>query len=149
MKKTGAAIAAFVLGAAIVGYAQAEKFIPARLLTAELATLPVTTTVGGGEVLIEAIVDRNGLLTRPIILRGTPPYTQLVFDAIRRWRFTPARTVGLDGVERTVEMPVSIGAAYRAPTDGPRSTARWRSPTSATGATRRSTSSRAACAGGC
>ena len=31
----------------------------------------------------------------------------------------------------------------------PRSSARWRSPTSATAATRRSTSSRAACAGGC
>ena len=115
MKKIGVAVAALALGVATTGYAQSEKFIPARLLRAELATLPVTTTVGGGEVLIEAIVDRNGVLTRPIILRGTPPYTQLVFDAIAKWRFTPARTVGLDGVETTVEMPVSIGAAYRAP----------------------------------
>ena len=116
MKQIGVAVAALVLGVAAVGYAQSEKFIPARLLAAELASLPATTTVGGGEVLIEAIVDRNGVLTRPIILRGTPPYTQFVFDAIRKWRFTPARTVGLDGVETTVEMPVSIGALYRAPT---------------------------------
>lgn len=116
MKRIGVAFAALALGVATPGYAQSETFIPARLLKAELATLPVTTTVGGGEVLIEAIVDRTGVLTRPIILRGTPPYTQLVFDAIGKWRFTPARTVGLDGVETTVEMPVSIGAAYRAPT---------------------------------
>ena len=115
MNRIGVAVAALALCVATTGYAQSEKFIPARLLKAELATLPVTTTAGGGEVLIEAIVDRSGVLTRPIILRGTPPYTQLVFDAIAKWRFTPARTVGLDGVERTVEMPVSIGAAYRAP----------------------------------
>src|SRR5918992_2269387 len=116
MKEIRVAIGALALGVATSGYAQTQNFIPARLLKADLATLPVTTTVGGGEVLIEAIVDRTGVLTRPIILRGTPPYTQLVFDAIAKWRFTPARTVGLDGVETTVEMPVSIGSTYRAPT---------------------------------
>jgi hypothetical protein len=66
-------------------------------------------------VLIEAIVDRTGLLTRPIVLRGTPPYTQIVLDAAATWRFAPARVVGPDGVESTIEMPVVIGAVYRPP----------------------------------
>lgn len=121
MNRFRAAIATLALGVATSSYAQSQTFVPPRLLKAELAALPVTTIVGGGEVLIEAIVDRTGVLGRPIIVRGTPPYTQLVFDAIRTWRFTPARTIGPDGVETTVEVPVSIGAAYRPPilTNGP------------------------------
>jgi hypothetical protein len=115
MNSVRVAIATLALSVATQAFAQPQQFLPPRLLKAELATLPVTTTVGGGEVLIEAIVDRTGVLGRPVILRGTPPYTQLVFDAIRTWRFTPARTIGPDGVETTIEMPVSIGAAYRAP----------------------------------
>src|SRR5918993_1261592 len=71
--------------------AQPGKFTPPRLLKAELSALPSPMVVGGGEVLVEAIVDRAGRLTRPIVLRGTPPYTQLVLDAIAMWRFEPAR----------------------------------------------------------
>lgn len=110
-----AVVAALAVSAATAAYAQSPKFTPPRLLKAELSTLPAPTASGGGEVLIEAIVDRNGVLGRPIILRGTPPYTQLVFDAIATWRFAPARIAGADGLETAVEMPVSIGAAYRAP----------------------------------
>jgi hypothetical protein len=112
-RRVGAA--ALVLGIATVAYAQPPKFTPPRLLKAELSVLPASTILGGGEVLIEATVDRTGALTRPIILRGTPPYTQMVLDAASRWRFEPARVVGADGIETTVDMPVAIGAVYRAP----------------------------------
>ena len=108
-------MATLVLGVAAVTYAQALKFTPPRLLKAELSVLPAPTIAGGGEVLIEATVDRTGALTRPIILRGTPPYTQMVLDAALRWRFEPARVVGPDRVETTVEIPVAIGAVYRSP----------------------------------
>jgi outer membrane biosynthesis protein TonB len=109
------ALATLMLGVTTAASAQAPKFTPPRLLKAELAALPAPTIAGGGEVLIEATVDRTGVLTRPIVLRGTPPYTQMVLDAAVRWRFEPARVVGPDGVETTVEMPVAIGAVYRPP----------------------------------
>lgn len=109
------AFATLAVGAATAAYAQPPKFTPPRLLKAELSALPPPTVVGGGEVLIEAIVDRSGRLTRPIVLRGTPPYTQIVFDAIPTWRFEPARDVDYQGLETTVEMPVTVLAIYRPP----------------------------------
>jgi hypothetical protein len=109
------ALAMLLLGVAGVTYAQALKFIPPRLLKAEVPALPPPTIAGGGEVLIEATVDRTGVLTRPIILRGTPPYTQMVLDAASTWRFEPARAVGPDDAETTVDTPVTIGAVYRSP----------------------------------
>jgi len=103
------------LSMATVAYAQSLKFTPPRLLKAELSALPAPTTAGGGEVLIEATVDRSGALRHPIILRGTPPYIQMVFDAVSTWRFEPARSVGPDGVESTIDMPVAISGVYRSP----------------------------------
>lgn len=115
MRLVRASMATLALSVATAGYAQSMKFVPPRLLAAELAVLPAPTVVGGGEVLVEATVGRDGVLRRPIIVRGTPPYTQMVLDAIATWRFAPARTVGADGVEAPVEMPVAIAAAYRPP----------------------------------
>jgi hypothetical protein len=100
---------------AVSGYAQSPGFTPPRLVKAELTPLPAPTVVGGGEVLIEATVDRTGRLSRPLILRATPPYTQMVLDAIASWQFEPARAVGPDGLETSVEIPVSIAAMYRPP----------------------------------
>ena len=54
-------------------------------------------------------------MTRPLVSRATPPYTQLVLDAIARWQFEPARDVDYKGVETTVEMPVTVIAIYRPP----------------------------------
>jgi len=108
-------VATLALSAATTSFAQRPTFTPPRLLAAELPTLPGPTVVGGGEVIIETSVDRTGRLSRPVILRGTPPYTQMVLDAITSWRFEPARAVDSGGVETIVEMPVSIGAVYRPP----------------------------------
>jgi TonB family protein len=72
--------------------------------------------VGGGEVLIEVIVDRNGAVTRPALLRSTPPYAQMILEAIGRWRFTPARAVHPDGPEGPVDSAVLIAGVYRPPT---------------------------------
>jgi hypothetical protein len=115
MMRTRVALATLAVSVATAGYAQSLKFTPPRLLKAELSALPAPTIAGGGEVLIEATVGRDGRLNRPIILRGTPPYTQMVLDAIATGRFQPAGMVGPDGVETTVEMPISIGAVYRPP----------------------------------
>ena len=94
---------------------QAPRFKPQRLTAAVLPPLPGPHVTGGGEVLIEAIVDRRGLATRPAVLRSTPPYTDLVLEAVARWRFEPARDVDYKGIEATVEVPVTVIAIYRPP----------------------------------
>ncbi len=94
---------------------QAPRFNPQRLTAAVLPPLPGPHVTGGGEVLIEAIVDRRGLVTRPAVLRSTPPYTDLVLEAVARWRFEPARDVDYKGIETTVEVPVTVIAIYRPP----------------------------------
>jgi hypothetical protein len=109
------ALAMLALSVAVPTYAQSPNFTPPRLLKAEVSALPAPITAGGGEVLIEATVDRSGALRQPIILRGTPPYVQIVLDAMSTWRFEPARTVGPDGVESTVAMQVAISGVYRPP----------------------------------
>jgi len=115
MIRTCAVVAALAVGFAGATDAQSIKFTPPRLLAAELHPVPLPTVAGAGEVLIEAIVDRNGNLGRPVILRGTPPYTQMVFDAMSTFRFEPARTTGPDGVETAIEMPVTIAGLFRPP----------------------------------
>jgi hypothetical protein len=113
--KAGIAVAALALSAAAAVSAQRLEFTPPRLIKAQLTPLPAPTIAGGGEVLIEAIVDRTGRVGRPIVLRGTPPYTNMVLEAIATWQFDAARERSLTGVDTTVEMPVAIAAIYRSP----------------------------------
>ena len=115
MTRARVALAVLVLSIAAGVSAQRQQFTPPRLLKADLAPLPAPTIAGGGEVLIEAIVDRSGRLTRPIVLRGTPPYTNMVLETIATWRFAAARERSVDGADASVEMPVAIAAVYRNP----------------------------------
>ena len=115
MIRTCAVVAALAVSIAGATHAQSPKFTPPRLLKAELPPMPPPTIAGAGEVLIEAIVDRTGALGRPVILRGTPYYTQMVFDAMKTFRFEPARMAGPDGVEAAIEMPITIAGLFRPP----------------------------------
>ena len=114
MIRMSVAVATLALSVATAN-AQPLAFTPPRLLKAELPALPAPTIVGGGDVLIEAIVDRTGALTRPVVLRGTPPYTNMVLEAVATWRFDPAHVRATDGAETTVEMPVAIAGVFRPP----------------------------------
>ncbi len=82
----------------------------------ELPPEPAPTIVGGGEVMIEFIVDERGTVTRPVIVRGTPPYTEMILKAIAQWQFEPARAVDERGTERPVQAPITVSALYRPPT---------------------------------
>ena len=112
-------VASFALAAVVSAQVpQKPRFIPPRLKTVELLPLPplpAPTVIGGGEVVIEALVDRLGMVLRPTVVRSTPPYTQFVLDAIARWRFEPARDIDYKGIETAVDMPISVAAIYRAP----------------------------------
>lgn len=112
-------VASFALAVVVSAQGlQKPRFVPPRLKTAELPPLPplhAPTVSGGGEVLIEALVDRRGTVLRPAIVRATPPYTQFVLDAIARWQFEPARDIDYKGLESVVDMPITVTAMYRAP----------------------------------
>jgi Gram-negative bacterial TonB protein C-terminal len=95
---------------------QAFKFIPPRISNVVMPTDPPMTVPSGGEVLIEAIVSQSGALTRPVLLRSTPPYAQFMLEAIVRWRFLPARASSPNVPEAPVDAPVLIAAVYRPPT---------------------------------
>jgi TonB family protein len=95
---------------------QQPSYTPPRLVHGDLPALAPLTVVAGGEVLIEATVDEFGTLIHPIVLRSTPPFSNLVLDAVTRWRFTPARQIMPDRKELSVEGTVLIAAVYRAPT---------------------------------
>ena len=105
-----------VLALGTAAAAQAFRFTPPRLVKTELPPVPSPMVVGGGEVLVEALVDARGFPTRPTVLRGTPPYTQMVLDALARWHFEPARATDDGGREIAVEMPITVAAVFRPPT---------------------------------
>jgi outer membrane biosynthesis protein TonB len=100
---------------ASVAYAQSRAFVPPRLLTANVPLPPPPTVVGGGEVMIEVVVDRTGAVTHPVVVRSTSPYTQMVLTSVALWRFEPARATTEKGIEESVDMPVMIAAIYRPP----------------------------------
>lgn len=105
-----------VLALGTVAAAQAFRFTPPRLVRSELPPVPPPMVMGGGEVLIEALVDARGFPTRPAILRGTPPFTQMVLDALARWHFEPARATDDRGRDVAVETPITVAAVFRPPT---------------------------------
>jgi hypothetical protein len=90
-------------------------FTPPRLVSGEPPGLPGPMIVGGGEVLVDATIDKRGAVTHPVIIRDTQPYGQMVLDAISKWRFTPAVAPGADGKDEVVDAPVLIAAVYRSP----------------------------------
>jgi outer membrane biosynthesis protein TonB len=71
-------------------------------------------------VILEVTVDPSGVPARVGLLRSTPPYSQMVIDAVSRWRFAPARSRTPDG-DVAVQSSVIVTAVYRPPvlTNGP------------------------------
>jgi outer membrane biosynthesis protein TonB len=108
-------VAASALALSAVVSAQQTSYAPPRLVRGDLPSLPAPTVVGGGEVMIEATIAQNGALARPVVLRSTPPFTNMVLDAVSTWSFMPARAT-TDGKETAVDGAVLIAAVYRPPT---------------------------------
>ena len=92
------------------------SYSPPRLVRGDLPAVAPPNVVGGGQVVIEAIIDRRGTLTRPVIVRSTPPFSNLLLDAIGRWTFKPAEAVRDDNTIGPVDATVLIAAVYRPPT---------------------------------
>lgn len=66
-----------------------DSFSPAQYQTGAVPTLP-PLAVGGGQVLLEVSVSTDGRVTEVRPLRTTPPFTEMLTQAVRDWRFRPA-----------------------------------------------------------
>lgn len=100
-------------GALALGVGVEPSFVPARLTAAAAFEQPIDT-VGGGQVLLEATVGTDGSVTRVDRLRVTPPYADLLADAVSGWHFAPA-THEVRGRREPVETRVLIAGVFRPP----------------------------------
>jgi outer membrane biosynthesis protein TonB len=97
--------------AVAISTAQAQESTAPRLRQDGLpARIP--EAFGGGEVVLELLVDAAGAVTRVERLRLTPPYTEAVAQSALSWRFEPATTVR-DGRSMAIPAPVLVIALFR------------------------------------
>ena len=112
---------ALVLACALgFGVLAQEAYAPARYRTGTVPGLPAMV-VGGGQVILELAVDRDGRVTAITPLRTTPPFTDLVAGAVRDWQFVPAEEpagparAGERESQTAVASKVLVAAAFRPP----------------------------------
>jgi TonB family protein len=99
-------LALCVLAGAVAG----QGFEPARLLSGSVPDRQPIRVVGGGEVLLELAVGEDGAVTRVATLRDTPPFTELLREAVAGWHFEPATEDG-----RALPSSVLVAAVFRPP----------------------------------
>ncbi len=117
--RTVALIAACVVAG---GVSAQDAFSPARYKSGAVPPVPVRAA-GGGQVFVEASVDRDGRVTAVTPLRATPPFTEAVVGAVQSWTFTPAsgaadtasRRGGRQGPRTPVATRVLVAAVFRPP----------------------------------
>jgi len=95
--------------------ATTNHFLPARLVQGPPPDPPGQQIVAGGEVLLDLTVGDDGQVAGVGRLRVTPPYTDLVAEAVGSWRFTPAEVPTKEKKRRRVESHVLVAAVYRPP----------------------------------
>ena len=65
----------------------------------------------GGEVVLDALIDKDGKIAELNVVQGTAPFLESVLDAVRTWTFSPAQIDGHAVEERmgiVVEFPQSF-----------------------------------------
>jgi len=70
----------------------------------------------GGEVLLDALVGRTGILSDIKVVRGEHPFLENTLAAVRTWTFLPAHSMG-----RAVESRIAIAFQFPQPYIPPRS----------------------------
>lgn len=69
-----------------------------------------------GEVVVDFVVDREGRVTHPTVVRTlNPAFDDAALDAVRRWKFEPGRR---GGVPVTTHMQVPMGFVLNGMDDG-------------------------------
>jgi TonB family protein len=109
-----------IAGALLFPQSTPEPYRPARYLGGGPPGL-APMAVGGGEVVLEVSVASTGRVENIKPIRTTPPFTQMLVERVRGWRFAPATEdpLGPDGKpagRRAVASKVLVAALFRAPT---------------------------------
>ena len=108
-------LAAAAVAVVLSGQAATDQYLPPRLIEGPAPAPPGQQIVGGGEVLLDVTVGMDGLVSSVGRLRVTPPYTDLVAEAVGSWRFSPAEVPTKEHRRRRVESHVLVAAVYRPP----------------------------------
>jgi hypothetical protein len=97
-----------LVGVAASAVAQATQ--PPRLVGAELGPAPWNVQ-SGGIAACDVTLDENGTVVGTDLVQDVPPYGAQLNDAVRSWRFEPARESG-----RRVGARVLVLGLFRPPT---------------------------------
>jgi TonB family protein len=105
--------------------ASADLYVPPKLVEGSIPSAPGdrtpdgavagVTIVGGGEVLLEVTVGKDGRVSNIGRIRVTPPYTDLVSNTVEGWRFMPAEVASARERRHAIESRVLVAAMYRPP----------------------------------
>jgi TonB family protein len=120
------AACAFATSAALVVVASSAtpgKFTPPRYRGGSPAPNQLAVT-GGGEVFLQVSLNESGGVAAIAPLRATPPFTESVAGAVRRWAFSPAVQEMVPDADETpqtvskklVASKVFVAAMFRPPT---------------------------------
>lgn len=107
-------IMAAALPGAAAGSAQEAQPTSARLLSRASVPLAPPLALGGGEVILDLTIGRDGAVMKVTPVRATPPYTDLLSGAVKGWRFEPAQE-RKEGTLQQTEGHVLLVAVYRPP----------------------------------
>lgn len=109
-------VAALFTGAMALADSTTARQLPtaARLRAGATAPLAPPLVIGGGEVVLDLTVGRDGSVTKVEAVRATPPYTDLLAGAVQGWRFDPPKAP-LDGTLQPADGHVLVVAMYRPP----------------------------------
>lgn len=100
---------------AFLGFLATGSFEPARFESGETIIQP-PMTAGGGEVLLELDVSASGEVSGVKVLRTTPPFGDLLRQAVGGWRFSPARETQEDSADPVaVDSKVLVAGLFRPP----------------------------------
>jgi TonB family protein len=99
----------------LASQAAGAKYTPARALKTFLPISQPALAIGGGEVLLEVLVDSGGVVRDIQTLRATPPFTPLVVDVVRTWNFAPATMTNPNEKPRETDASVLVAGVFRPP----------------------------------
>jgi TonB family protein len=105
---------ALVAACAVAELAAVDPFTPARYRDGAVPAMPVAA-VGGGQVFLELTVSATGSVGGVTTLRATPPFTQVVIDAVHTWQFVPADESTGPTVRERVTSKVLVAGLFRPP----------------------------------
>ncbi len=92
-----------------------DSFQPARFESGDVFAQP--PMAGGGQVLLELDVSASGEVAKVTVLRSTPPFTDLLRQAVDGWRFIGAREARGDPEGLVaVDSKVLVAGFFRPPT---------------------------------